>query len=324
MRFFKITTLTAFGLLLIGCGEEDGDSGKVIMQMANQTASSLQGESNNQTPSYFGLKIMAVSLRYVADTADTSAAPLYESGIYLAPSGCTNGGKSEIEKDDKKYEYYQPPGPDYCDATEMEYFDLALPSDEVNSAINAAQYPVVPGVYNQVSICFSSYYSFKVDDYMSVSSELNIASDTTSEFGCENQVLENFEISEGESAIISLDYDLSAGALVATESPSAQGDGNASCVASTTYDLPADEVNNLALLLRAAWIRERPHRESKVLVVCPSGMATAQLLVARLKARFPRLETLNVVSMREIASENLTEDDLGRVVGVVMSSCSYR
>lgn len=78
----------------------------------------------------------------------------------------------------------------------------------------------------------------------------------------------------------------------------------------TTYDLPANEINNLALLLRAAWIRERPHRLRKVIVVCPSGMATAQLLVARLKARFPRLEKLNVVSMREIAAQNLNEDDL--------------
>ncbi len=78
----------------------------------------------------------------------------------------------------------------------------------------------------------------------------------------------------------------------------------------TTYDLPEHEVNNLAMLLRAAWIRERPHRQRDVIVVCPSGMATAQLLVARLKARFPRLENLNVVSLREIPSKDLNEDDL--------------
>lgn len=78
----------------------------------------------------------------------------------------------------------------------------------------------------------------------------------------------------------------------------------------TTYKLPDAEINNLAMLLRAAWIRERPHKERDVVVVCPSGMATAQLLVARLKARFPRLENLNVVSMREIASKNLTSEDL--------------
>ncbi|MEM8860394.1 MAG: hypothetical protein AAGD96_18875 [Chloroflexota bacterium] len=78
----------------------------------------------------------------------------------------------------------------------------------------------------------------------------------------------------------------------------------------TTYDLPQNEINNLALLLRAAWIRERPHQQRDVIVVCPSGMATAQLLVARLKARFPRLENLNVVSVREIGSKDLNDDDL--------------
>lgn len=78
----------------------------------------------------------------------------------------------------------------------------------------------------------------------------------------------------------------------------------------TTYDLPEDEVNNLSLLLRAAWIRERPHRLQEVIVVCPSGMATAQLLMARLKARFPRLGNLKVVSMREIGSQELDGVDL--------------
>ncbi|MFT7584742.1 MAG: mannitol operon transcriptional antiterminator [Cellvibrionaceae bacterium] len=78
----------------------------------------------------------------------------------------------------------------------------------------------------------------------------------------------------------------------------------------TTYKLPKNEVNNLALLLRAAWVRERPHLLREVIVVCPSGMATAQLLVARLKARFPRLGNLNVVSMREISRQSLSQTDL--------------
>jgi mannitol operon transcriptional antiterminator len=64
--------------------------------------------------------------------------------------------------------------------------------------------------------------------------------------------------------------------------------------------LPEDEINNIALLLRAAYIRERPNRLQRVIVVCPSGMATAQLLVARLKARFPRLAALEVLSLREL------------------------
>ncbi|MDX1414644.1 MAG: PRD domain-containing protein [Candidatus Promineifilaceae bacterium] len=68
--------------------------------------------------------------------------------------------------------------------------------------------------------------------------------------------------------------------------------------------LPVNESNNIALVLRAAYIRERPNRLQEVIVVCPSGMATAQLLVARLKARFPRIGDFRVVSLREIDREN--------------------
>ncbi len=74
--------------------------------------------------------------------------------------------------------------------------------------------------------------------------------------------------------------------------------------------LPGDEINNLALLLRAAYIRERPHRLQRVIVVCPSGMATAQLLVARLKARFPRLGTVEVLSLRELNRKHLDTAEL--------------
>lgn len=65
------------------------------------------------------------------------------------------------------------------------------------------------------------------------------------------------------------------------------------------------DAENLMLLLRAAFIRERPQRQRKVIVVCPSGMATAQLLTARLKVRFPRLGQITVVSMRELTEERL-------------------
>jgi mannitol operon transcriptional antiterminator len=71
----------------------------------------------------------------------------------------------------------------------------------------------------------------------------------------------------------------------------------------TQVTLAANEINNIALLLRAAFIRERPNRSQEVIVVCPSGMATAQLLMARLKARVPRLGNLRVVSLRELSSK---------------------
>ncbi len=78
----------------------------------------------------------------------------------------------------------------------------------------------------------------------------------------------------------------------------------------TRIALPASEVNNLAALLRAAFIRARPHHLRRVIVVCPSGMATAQLLVARLEARFPHFGKLKVVSLRELNAEIAFTADL--------------
>lgn len=74
--------------------------------------------------------------------------------------------------------------------------------------------------------------------------------------------------------------------------------------------LTQPDVASLAFLIRAAYIRKRPNKLRKVIVVCPSGMATAQLLMARLKARFPRLGTLSVVSMRALDSDHLLLTDL--------------
>jgi mannitol operon transcriptional antiterminator len=69
--------------------------------------------------------------------------------------------------------------------------------------------------------------------------------------------------------------------------------------------LPDGEVDTLTMLLRAAFIRERPNHPKRVFIVCPSGMATAQLLVARLKARFPSLDILGVLSLRELSPERV-------------------
>ena len=69
--------------------------------------------------------------------------------------------------------------------------------------------------------------------------------------------------------------------------------------------LPTGEIDTLTLLLRAAFIRERPRHSKRVYIVCPSGMATAQLLVARLKPQFPSLEIVGVLSLRELSPERV-------------------
>ena len=78
----------------------------------------------------------------------------------------------------------------------------------------------------------------------------------------------------------------------------------------TGLNLPQSEINNLVVLLRAAFIRNRTYRFEHIIVVCPSGMATAQLLVARLNARFPYLNTLEVTSLRDLTPALVSSADL--------------
>lgn len=75
-----------------------------------------------------------------------------------------------------------------------------------------------------------------------------------------------------------------------------------------TISLPNTIHTALAMLLRAAYIRTRPNALPHVVVVCPSGMATAQLLVARLKVRFAQLGQLRVVSVRDLLSSSAIND----------------
>jgi mannitol operon transcriptional antiterminator len=78
----------------------------------------------------------------------------------------------------------------------------------------------------------------------------------------------------------------------------------------TGVNLPRSEVDNLVVLLRAAIIRNRTYRFERIIVVCPSGMATAQLLVARLNARFPYLNNLEVTSLRDLTPALVSAADL--------------
>jgi mannitol operon transcriptional antiterminator len=84
----------------------------------------------------------------------------------------------------------------------------------------------------------------------------------------------------------------------------------AAASAAMGMSLPPDAFHNLVLLLHAAMVRARPTLARRVLVVCPSGMATTQLLVARLRARFPHLGTLEVLPIRALSPERVAEADL--------------
>jgi mannitol operon transcriptional antiterminator len=77
----------------------------------------------------------------------------------------------------------------------------------------------------------------------------------------------------------------------------------------TAVTLSENDLNTLVMLLRAAYIRNRTYLEH-VIVVCPSGMATAQLLVARLTVRFPYLSSVEVVSLRDLTYALVLSADL--------------
>jgi mannitol operon transcriptional antiterminator len=77
----------------------------------------------------------------------------------------------------------------------------------------------------------------------------------------------------------------------------------------TGVTLSENDLNPLVMLLRAAYIRNRSYLEH-VIVVCPSGMATAQLLVARLTVRFPYLSSVEVVSLRDLTYALVLSADL--------------
>ena len=78
----------------------------------------------------------------------------------------------------------------------------------------------------------------------------------------------------------------------------------------TSILLDEEDKYMLVAFMRAAYIRLRSYQFSNVLLVCPSGMATAQLLTARLKTRFPHLGKLTVVSFRELDTERIASADL--------------
>ena len=72
-----------------------------------------------------------------------------------------------------------------------------------------------------------------------------------------------------------------------------------------------DEVGFMTMYLLGALGRARQGPRKKALVVCPSGMATVWVLVARLQVEFPELELVQVLSLEDLRAETRdTEFDL--------------
>lgn len=75
-------------------------------------------------------------------------------------------------------------------------------------------------------------------------------------------------------------------------------------------ELPVEEIGLLTMYLAGSLERHRLRPKVRVTVVCPAGMASAWILVARLVAEFPQIEVVRVVSKAAFATEPGDRPDL--------------
>jgi mannitol operon transcriptional antiterminator len=73
--------------------------------------------------------------------------------------------------------------------------------------------------------------------------------------------------------------------------------------------VPEGETGYIAMYLRAALERLRPAPRFRVLVICPMGAATSHFLASRLRAEFPQMDLVGVLSLRGFLARPLTEAD---------------
>ena len=73
-------------------------------------------------------------------------------------------------------------------------------------------------------------------------------------------------------------------------------------VASTQLgsQLPEDEIGFITMYLSGAMERTHLWPRMRAVVVCPSGVATAWILVSRIQAEFPQLDLVDVISARDV------------------------
>lgn len=76
-----------------------------------------------------------------------------------------------------------------------------------------------------------------------------------------------------------------------------------------------DEIGYITMYLSGALERSRLAPRHRALIVCPTGMATAWVLVSRIQAEFPQLELVSVVSARDYQAH--LEENIDVVISTV-------
>lgn len=79
--------------------------------------------------------------------------------------------------------------------------------------------------------------------------------------------------------------------------------------------IPTDEVGFITMYLSGALERTRLRPRKKAMVVCPSGMATAWILVSRIQSEFPELDLVSVASASEF--ERASNDNVDLVISTI-------
>ena len=202
-------------LVLVACGAEKGDEGKVSVSLENNTGTSL---TTDVAPSHFGVKFTYATLREDQDSQTKS--PIGIEAVIYANSNCPTYKTTE-KIDDIEYEYF---GSSSC-SDGGEFINLARSSGEVNADLNAGQFPVPPTTYKYITLCMTGEYQFQVEG-MSAIVEVDRSNDGSG--GCATADLSSNPITleEGQSIEISINYDLGS-----TASTQAAGSvGGAGCV----------------------------------------------------------------------------------------------
>lgn len=83
--------------------------------------------------------------------------------------------------------------------------------------------------------------------------------------------------------------------------------------------VPEDEIGYLAMHFGAAMERLRPFpgTRKRVVVVCGEGVATAWLLVSRLRAELPNIDVVEVMSAHEVQRQQNFEIDIDAIISIL-------
>ncbi|MBN1314255.1 MAG: BglG family transcription antiterminator [Anaerolineales bacterium] len=97
---------------------------------------------------------------------------------------------------------------------------------------------------------------------------------------------------------------------------------NESVKSITGLSLPDEEIAFITMHLGAAVERLRTRPSRRILVVCSEGIATAWLLMSRLRATFPFIDIVNVMSVRELHRTVICRLTIDMIISTVKLSCS--